>query len=45
MEKELAEKPKQNQGLDEDQAMAAFAQHLVDEDLEDPAKILAEKKK
>lgn len=36
MEKEAALHPKKDNGLDEDQAMAAFAQNLNDEDSIDP---------
>ena len=43
MEKEIASRPQRNDNLDEDQAMAAFAQHLNDEDLDDPAVALKER--
>jgi hypothetical protein len=36
IEKDEANAPKKNNGFDEDQAMAAFAQHLNDEDSIDP---------
>jgi hypothetical protein len=45
MEKEEAARPKKDNGLDEDQAIAAFAQNLNDEGSEDPQIIKMEMQK